>query len=393
MPGLRAKLSFGFAGLLLIIVIIGVQGIRQVNELGQSIDVILRENYRSVIACQDMKESIERIDSGILFVLLGYESEGKSQIEKNVTRFEEAMKVEEGNLTLPREGEELRVLQSSFAAYKAVLEEVGNVKQPLEQRRNEYFGQLLSLFHKIKMSSDAILQMNQQNMFDANMAARRNAAAASHRMYLLLICGAGIAMVFIFGIRAWILRPIERLIKSAEEIQKGNLDLVVSNSSKDELGKLSKTFDAMTASLRESRRVGRARMARLERAMQQLFHNVSDAMALIDLDGNLELVTENAVRLLGLRSNMALCDIPYPRAVLLCDEVLNSGQVREETDEIGLVHRIVAGEEYSFHPKAIPVLDEDGQSVGAILLFEDVTHLRPRAAGKDEPLSNSPDIS
>ena len=57
MLGIREKLSLGFGALLLIIIIIGVQGIRQLTTLGHSIDVILRENYRSVIACQEMKEA------------------------------------------------------------------------------------------------------------------------------------------------------------------------------------------------------------------------------------------------------------------------------------------------------------------------------------------------
>ncbi len=80
MFNLRQKLSIGFGGLLAILVIIGSQGIYLISDLGQSIDVILRENYRSVIACQDMKEAIERMDSGALFCLLGYE-EGKALID------------------------------------------------------------------------------------------------------------------------------------------------------------------------------------------------------------------------------------------------------------------------------------------------------------------------
>jgi hypothetical protein len=50
MLGLRQKLSLGFGGLLLIILIIGIQSISHLTQLGQSVDVILRENYRSVIA-------------------------------------------------------------------------------------------------------------------------------------------------------------------------------------------------------------------------------------------------------------------------------------------------------------------------------------------------------
>ena len=76
MLGLRQKLSLGFGGLLLIILIIGIQSIIYLTRLGSSIDVILQENYRSVIAAQEMKEALERMDSGILFISLGEEQQG-----------------------------------------------------------------------------------------------------------------------------------------------------------------------------------------------------------------------------------------------------------------------------------------------------------------------------
>ena len=76
MLGLRQKISLGFSALLVIIIVIGTQSILHLSRLGASIDVILRENYRSVIACQQMKEALERIDSGILFVLLGHTAGG-----------------------------------------------------------------------------------------------------------------------------------------------------------------------------------------------------------------------------------------------------------------------------------------------------------------------------
>ena len=57
MLGLRQKISLGFSALLIIIIVIGTQSILHLSKLGASIDVILRENYRSVIACQQMKGS------------------------------------------------------------------------------------------------------------------------------------------------------------------------------------------------------------------------------------------------------------------------------------------------------------------------------------------------
>lgn len=71
MIGIRQKIIIGFGGLLAIIAVVGALTMVQLGELGKAIDIILQENYRSVVACQDMKESLERIDSGILYTLSG----------------------------------------------------------------------------------------------------------------------------------------------------------------------------------------------------------------------------------------------------------------------------------------------------------------------------------
>ncbi len=378
MFGLRPKLALGFGGLLLIVLTMGIQGILRVNELGQSIDVILRENYRSVIACQEMKESLERVDSATLFVLLGYESEGRGQIEEHLARFDKAMQTEGGNITLPDEGTAFASLKKTYAEFREVLVQVIDAAQGIEARRSKYFAELLPRFQSIKQSADHILQMNQQNMSDANMTARAKAAQASQRMYLLLICGSGLAMLFMFFIRTWILRPIAGLIRSAEEIRKGNLDLVVSSASKDELGQLSRTFDAMTASLRESRRMSRAGMIRLQRTMQQAFNTLPDALAVVDLNGRLELVTDSARMTLGIKANSSLRELPFPRATMFCDEAMISGHVVESPDSNTWIQHFANGKEYFFRPKAIPILDDDKATVGAILLFEDVTHLKQK---------------
>ena len=63
---IKKKFLTSFAVLLLLIGAVGFVMVRQVRRLGDSIDVILRENYRSVIYCQQMDDALERIDSGIL---------------------------------------------------------------------------------------------------------------------------------------------------------------------------------------------------------------------------------------------------------------------------------------------------------------------------------------
>ena len=53
MISIRQKLLLGFGGLLLIVAAMGLLTIRQIDSLGGAIDVILKQNYRSVVACQE----------------------------------------------------------------------------------------------------------------------------------------------------------------------------------------------------------------------------------------------------------------------------------------------------------------------------------------------------
>ena len=207
MIGLRQKLSLGFGGLLLIILIIGIQSIVHLTKLGESIDVILRENYRSVIASQQMKEALERMDSGILFALLGYTQKGDELIRKNELVFQVALQVELNNITLPGEGEKANHLQDLFGKYKVALKSVEDSRSPITVRRNAYFTELFPLFLQIKDTAGEILRMNQQNMSDANDLARNRAAAARKQMYILLFAGTIVAVGFIFFTGRWILRP------------------------------------------------------------------------------------------------------------------------------------------------------------------------------------------
>ncbi len=376
MFGLRSKLSLGFGGLLLIILIIGIQGIIRVNELGQSIDVILRENYRSVIACQEMKESLERMDSGVLFVLLGYETQGKAQIDAYRVKFDKAMRIEGGNITLSDEGESFSGLASSYSRYQDVLKEVTDTSMPIDERRDSYFTELFPLFQSVKESANRILQMNQQNMADANMVARDKAAKASQRMYLLLICGVGIASMFIYYTGRWILRPITTLTHSANEIAHGNLDLVVGSGSHDEMGQLARTFDAMASSLREYRRTNEAKVLNLQRATQQALEDLSAAIVVANLDGAAEVVSRAAHDAFGVEVGRRVQECKHPWIGELLERVVQSGQREQFGQGDYPVQIFVGGQERFFRPEALPVLDGFGKPTGVAFVLHDATQAK-----------------
>lgn len=376
MLGLRQKLSLGFAGLLAIVIILGVQSVMLLSQLGDSIDVILRENYRSVVACQQMKEALERMDSGMLFVLLGYEPEGTKLITDNESNFEQALLVEMNNITLPGEGEKASRLQELFTQYRSTIKDVRDTSIPDNLRRENYFTKLLPLFGRIKATADEIMHMNQQNMTDANNQARRRAASAQRQMYLLLIVGALIAGVFMIFTRRWILLPITRLIQSANDIRAGNLDLVVKIESADEIGALSEAFNSMAESLRRVQRTREAKLAQIQHTIQQAFNSLPDPVAVVDLDGRVEVATEAAGFSFGLKPGTRIQTLAFDWLMPLFHSAVKNVGPNGTACSNTAIQCFLNGEERFFCPKAVTILDREKQPAAVMFILADVTQQR-----------------
>jgi NtrC-family two-component system sensor histidine kinase KinB len=373
---LRNKLALGFAGLLVIISVIGVHNITRITALGESIEVILRENYRSVVACQQMKEALDRMDSGAVFVLLNAEEKGNEQIREQEPLFEKALATELGNITLPGEGATAEALKQLYGRYKASLGVMADPAVGREARRKAYFGELLPLFQQIKAKADTIERMNQQNMVEMDVHAKQQAASVRRQMYLMLMASMFVAAGFLLLTGRWILRPIKRLIASANEIRTGNLDLVVSSDSRDEIGQLSEAFNEMAASLRDFRRTDQAKLLRVQRSTQQAFDSLPDAIAVLTVDGEVEVATEAAGEAFDLRPGTNIRDVTPGWMGDLAGAAVSKGRAVDGEGTQAVIQRFVRNEERFYRPRAVPILDSLREPAGMVLILRDVTQQR-----------------
>ena len=58
---MKQRIFFGLAPLFILLLVMGGYAVSLFARLGNSVDVILRENFRSVVAGQQMKETAERM--------------------------------------------------------------------------------------------------------------------------------------------------------------------------------------------------------------------------------------------------------------------------------------------------------------------------------------------
>jgi two-component system, NtrC family, sensor histidine kinase KinB len=369
MIGIRQKLLLGFSGLLVMVVVMGVLTIRQIDSLGGAIDIILRQNYRSVIACQKMKESLEQIDRGVLLTFTGHYNEGMTTIRLHEKNFQNALQLELGNITLPGEHQKAMRIRELFMEYSRVIDQVTDSSLELSLRQRQYFLVLLPLFQEIKQFSGQVLEMNQANMNRANDNARQMAASAHNTMLAAIVACAVIALLFSYQAHRWILMPIKKLIKSAEEISRGNLDLVIDTASRDEIGQLSVSFNEMAATLRKMRKKDMDTLLRTRSATQEVFKALPVPIAVLDLNGEIEVSTEPAEHYFGLKPGVNVRDLGHEWITELLQNKESLEYASETLENKRYIQHFVGSRECFFLPQAVPV------PAGTALILRDVTQI------------------
>ncbi|MDQ1238516.1 MAG: two-component system, NtrC family, sensor histidine kinase KinB [Thermodesulfobacteriota bacterium] len=377
MIGIRRKLILAFGSLLAIVIFNGMLTMAQIETLRDAIEVILKENYQSVVACQDMKESIERIDSGILFTLAGNDNEGNRLVDQYKAEFLTALHRELGNITLPGEGEKAEHIKSLFEEYSNAITFVTDASRPWTERQSAFFTTLQPLFSEIKSLSQDILKMNQDNMSDANNSARRVAASAYRTMYVAITVSALLAVFFTYLTDRRILRPVNRLIESTNEVRRGNLDLVLKKESQDEIGQLTESFNTMAAVLRRNRNENQEELIRTKRATEEVFKAIPAAIAVLDLEGKVKVSTESASRHFGLKPGISVQELGLEWLPRLIQKALNEHSSASTDTESTYIQQFVDNREYFFQPTAypIPMGQQGGEATGVVLILKDVTQV------------------
>jgi signal transduction histidine kinase len=371
--GLRTKLVLGFVALLAILVVVGVESISLLDRLGGSIDVILRQNYKSVVASERMKEALERMDSGALFALAGEAPQGRALAAQNRPRFEAALQTELGNITEPGEGERAERLRRLYGAYVPLLQRILAPEVLPEERRALYFQRLYPTFQQIKGTADEILNLNQRNMVEANDRARGLAARAIRDMALLLLAGIAVAGLCTFFLSNAILGPLELLTQAAGQIEKGDLEATVPLVSNDEMGQLAAAFNSMAGGLRELRETDQSRLLRARRMSQSAIDHLSEAVAVISPDRRVELANQAASRL-GLSPGEPLPERHAPWLLPLLERI-ESGHLPAGGVE-ALLRVPVDGRERFFQPRGALLRDGQSRPDALVLVLPDVTDSR-----------------
>jgi two-component system, NtrC family, sensor histidine kinase KinB len=369
---MKRRIFFGIAPILLLVAAVGVYAIILFRSLGGKIDLLLKENYRSVVAGQQMKESLERMDSAAFFTLVGEDARGRQLYQQNEPIFAENLRIEEHNVTLPGEQALADSLHSLFAKYRSEIATFLGLGD-LDQKRKVYFDTLLPLATRIKDTAQEVIRINEENMLAENQEARTLSSKSSRLMILVGLVGIGASLFFAFWLQRSLVRPLQNLTGVAKELGDGRLDQLVPVTSRDELGQLAEAFNKLAGKLRNYRQVTTDQILQARQLTEIAFSAFPDAVFAYSADGKINFLNPSAVKLLASTETRGR----LPDAVIpLMERALKGESDYLPTSFDKAIAMRADDQEKYFLPRVVGMRDENGQIFGAVIVLQDVTRFR-----------------
>jgi NtrC-family two-component system sensor histidine kinase KinB len=393
---LRTKLLAGYLVFIAALIVLGGWSAWRLHEMGGVSRRIISNNYDSVIAAQDMKESLERQDSAALFYLADQPVRAREQLQEHRSRFDAAFTKAAGNITEPGEAEIIETIRRERDNYYRISEELeffgrgeerplrlatpAEIESSRSRQRTEYFEKLEPPFNQLRKHCDDLLQLNQRAM----LAKSEAAAGVARRWFILtllmagLLVGAGLALAFFLAGR--IIEPLRQLTETTARIAGGDLSANVEVTSHDEVGVLAAEYNRMAERIRQLRQSDLGKLIVAQQTTEAAIDSLYDPVIVTDAEGRVTKLNPAAEEIFGSERENAgkhvgeiVRDTRIAGAVA---EALRSQRPVAGEGAASVLPLAVDGLERAFRLRTTPMRDHEKHLLGAVMLLEDITHLR-----------------
>jgi len=385
---LRTKLLLSYLIFIAALVVLGGWSAWRLRDMGSVSRRIISNNYDSVVAAQEMKESLERQDSAALFGLLGAHDKAMVQLREHRARFDTNFQKAANNITEIGEPEALETIRRDRHAYYQMFDAflarlnagVSGARREELSERNEYFTHLEPQFNKLRADCEHLLQLNQRAMLAKSETAAGVAQLWFYRTLLFagVLIAAGLALAFFLANR--IVEPLRQLTASTAKIAGGDLDARVTISSRDEVGVLAAEYNRMATRIRQLRSSDMGKLLVAQQTTEAAIDSLYDPVIVTDGQGCVTKLNPAAEEIFGSENENAGKHVGEvardARIAGAVAEALESQRPVAGEGMSSVLPLAVDGSERAFRLRTTPMRDNGHRLLGAVTILEDITHLR-----------------
>lgn len=277
----RTKILLANGTVLLLLGLVLAWALTNLQNLGSASEAILSENYRSIIAAENMINGLERMDSAVLLHLRNRE-QGLRQFRTNQNQVSRWLARAQDNITIEGEDRVLARIDSTFDRYTAQFDSL--LQQPTVYGDRPYADAMLPGFQAARSAAGDLRDLNQQTMVEASDRAESVASWAIWSVGGIGVGAIVLGLVISVVLAGRIVRPIGKVQAATQKIAEGNYDVGVQTEATDELGKLADQFNDMAAELRHYRDLNVETILAEQQKNEAILQSIDDGLLVVDGD-------------------------------------------------------------------------------------------------------------
>ena len=380
---LKKKILIGYGVAFVLMGLVVMWAVTNLVSLGEASDAILRENYRSILAAENMVDALERQESAVLLIFLGDSEKGIHQFRENEAMFLQWLARAKDNITIQGEGELVKSIEAHYAKYRQEFSSLTDLRDAAKQppELSYYHKTLFPLFAGVRESCIRLRNLNEETMYNASLKAGNVADRAIWSTVFVAASVLTVALIFSLLLAERIVRPLRRFMDASRKISAGDYAVQVPVETDDELGSLAGEFNQMAAQLGQYHEMNIEQIISEKNKGEAILSSIEDGLVVFDTDLKVTGMNPAGRRML----NLEFTEAP----TLVCADILSTPNVCEmirRTVETGTQpdvpeeQRIITlqEEERSRHYlfSVTPIRRKDRNLSGIVLLLKDVTRLK-----------------
>jgi len=372
--------GYGVAFALLGVVLLWA--IANLISLGRATAAILRENYRSIQAAENMLQALAGQDKIIRESIFGLADDTMAQFRKEEARFFQSLAKAKDNITIEDEDAVLDTLESEYLGF---LDQVGRL---FATESSAQSGTLLGYQRDVQPSVEQVSAacrqlrtLNEEFMFAASTKAGQVATRAIWSTLAVGLVALVLGIGFSTQFSRRLVRPVGELTEATTRLTEGQYEVRVPACGGDELGLLAKGFNVMAEKLGAFHRMNLKRLLAEQRKTEAVLKSISDGIIVLDAEFRIASMNPAAALLFGVEIDEALSGhvLEVVRDQRVFDYVKQqsaSEQSARLQDEDRIFTRECEDDLQYYLYDARPVKAEDGSAVGMVLVFRDITRFQ-----------------
>jgi NtrC-family two-component system sensor histidine kinase KinB len=390
---LKKKILLGYGVAFALMGLVVAWAVANLVSLGKASDAILRENYRSILAAENMVDALDQQDSGILLMLLGDTKQGTTRFREREALFYQWLARAKDNITIQGEAEVIHSIETGYAKYRTQvfnLIVLPNLAQgPQNFPKGTYQESVYPLFLQVREACIRLRNLNEETMYTASVEADHVANRAIWSTVIVAAAALIVALIFSVLLSERISRPLRRFMDASRKIAGGDYTIQVPVETGDELGHLAKEFNQMASQLARYHEMNIEQIISEKQKGEAILGSIDDGLVVLDNDLKVTGINPTARRMLSVafEENKAWSCPDILKEAHICDfikKTIETGvQPRANEEDRILTFNLGRNpRHYLFSVTTIPGKEQSPS--GAVLLLRDVTRLKEVERLKNE---------